>query len=116
MPKMTAKYSSALAVARKLKLSTSGNQEMTYHRLMDAGYFWNGKTQEWECLANEPAEVASPLLRVRVWASLETVQEQAKSIGGLMTTMGYQLVEMSPAYVCRPPKQNEGRVYLTFLK
>lgn len=116
MAKMTAKYSAALAAARKLKLSTSGNQEAVYQRLMGAGYFWDSKTQVWQCLANEPSQPASPLLHIRVWASLETVQEQAKSIAGVMTTMGYELIEMSPAYVCRPPKQLEARVYLTFHK
>lgn len=54
MPKMTAKYSSAVLAARYAKLSTLGDQETLYKRLNEAGLWWDSKQQEWINFAATP--------------------------------------------------------------
>lgn len=115
MPRMTAKYSAALAALRKLRKPTTGDQEAAYKRLMDAGYMWDSKTQVWLNLGNEPADKPTQMIRVRVWTDASKVDDAANVVVAAMQDR-FHLVERSDPYPCRPPKQAESRVYLSFLR
>jgi len=115
MPKKTVKYSSALDKCWELNLPVRGDQTAVYQRLMDAGYLWDSKIQVWLQLDAEPADAPSSVIRIRVWA------EQGKAMGvaeSVIHGLGkqYKLIEQSGTYPCRPPKQKEERIYLSFLK
>lgn len=114
MPKMTAKYSSALTVARQEKISTAGIQEDLYQSLQEIGYFWNSDRKEWEHHAIEEADDPTPFVLVRVWADAEIVEDVADDVTKGLKRL-YNLVERSQPYPCRPPKQLESRVYLRFV-
>ena len=116
MPKKTAKYKAALVQLVRLKIKTSGNQETDYRKLAEAGYQWDSRAGEWIHLESLPANPATNLTRVRVWAARETVQHCADQVLQSLTQAGFRLVEMSEPYPCRPPQQNESRIYLTLLK
>jgi hypothetical protein len=116
MPKMTVKYSSAVSALKKIELETSGDQELDYQRLIAAGRLWDSKKQEWINLAAEPAGPASPMVRIRVWAEKGKAGFLAEMVKeGLCYYGPYELVDMSAPYPCRPPKQNEERVYLSLV-
>ena len=115
MAKMTAKYSGAIAVARSKKIPAGDDQEELYMALGKAGFMWDSKLQTWYDISSEPADQPSDVLRVHVWAKTEDVESQARLIVRTLTSGGYRLVEQSQPYVCRPPKQLESRIYLTFI-
>jgi len=112
MPKMTAKYSAAVKAALMNKIPVSADQEELYQSLQDGWVFWDSKTKEWTKSKEKPAK-PSELVHVRVWASDHLVDMIAEK---LITDVfpRLELVERSPVYRCRPPKQLEGRVYLSF--
>ncbi|GIK36602.1 MAG: hypothetical protein BroJett011_04350 [Chloroflexota bacterium] len=114
MPKMTAKYSSALVAARAATLSTNGDQEALYQRLNAAGLWWDSKAGEWMNFNTLPANDPTPKLMIRVWAVGDQVNERADDIiKGLRGK--FKLIQRSGPYPCRPPQQKESRVYLEFL-
>jgi hypothetical protein len=114
MPKMTTKYSSALATARTAKVSTNGDQETLYHRLNEAGLWWDSKAGEWINFNTAPANEPTPKLMVRVWSPADRAQSDADEIiKGLRGK--YKLISRQGPYPCRPPQQKEHRVYLEFL-
>lgn len=114
MSKMTAKYTSALTVARANGLPTSTEQETLYRRLNDNGLWWDSKAQKWIRFSDEPANEPTPKLMVRVWAASDRVNEAASDVvKGLRGR--FKLINRSDPYLCRPPKQKESRVYLEFL-
>lgn len=115
MPKMTAKYSTALQYARMRLLPTDGDQEALYQRLNKAGFMWDSTDQEWLELASEPANPPTPLVMVRVWSNAETVEAMADTVEVLLGGEGYVLVKRNGPYLCRPPKQLEARMYLEFM-
>ena len=106
MPKMTAKYTAALAAGRAEGLKETG--EELYQALAKQTGFW-------ECAPIEDADAPSQFVRLRVWADAEIVEDFAGDIAGALEALGFKLAEKSPAYPCRPPKQLEARVYLTLL-
>ncbi len=114
MPRMTAKYSNAISTARtnQITLTDPQNQELVYDQLNQAGYFWNSKIKQWEYHDVAQADPPSPLIKIRVWASIDTVQAQANQI---IARCPWQLIVQSKIYPCRPRKQLEGRIYLTAL-
>lgn len=114
MPKMTAKYSTALSVARREKIPTTDNQEQLYSRLQEDGWYWNSDRKEWEHHDPTDADDPTPFVLVRVWADEEIAQEVADDVIKGMKRL-YNLVERSEPYRCRPPKQREARVYLRFM-
>jgi hypothetical protein len=115
MPKMTAKYSTALQYARMRGLPTDGNQEALYQRLNKAGFMWDSSSQEWLELASEPADPPTPLVMVRVWANAETVEAMADMVQEFMAESDFTPVKRNGPYLCRPPKQLEARMYLEFM-
>lgn len=113
MPKLTVKYRSALAVAQVEGLKETG--EALYEALAKRQYFWDSAEGEWRCADIADADPPTPLVRLRVWSDAELVEDAADDIVRvLVETYGYTLVEQSKAYPCRPPKQLEARVYLSF--
>lgn len=115
MPKMTAKYSAALYEARRLDIDFTGSQEDVYNRLQQAGLMWDSEQKLWIEMANEPADPATLLVAVRVWADAEVVEEAADVVADGFERAGFSLVERSNPYPCRPPKQLEARVYLKLM-
>jgi hypothetical protein len=109
---MTAKYSAAVKAALMNSVPVSSDQEELYQILQDNWVFWDSKTKDWTKSKEKPAK-PSELVHVRVWASADQVDMIAEK---LITDVypRLEMVEKSPVYLCRPPKQLEGRVYLSF--
>ncbi len=115
MPKMTAKYSSAVAQANVLSLDVTGDQEQLYAALEKNDLMWDSDQKQWLQLVNEAADEPTELVMVRFWAETERVERYANEIQKHLEQLGCKLVEKSRPYVCRPPKQKESRVYLKVL-
>lgn len=107
--KKTKKYQSALDI-----LTFPHNiQDELYSELNRLGWFWNPKTQKWERDDSLP-NPASELIRIRIWADSSKVADVADLCIEGMEEKGFSLIEKSTPYQCRPPKQLESRIYLTF--
>lgn len=110
--KQTKKYKTACEIAT-LNHQT---QEELYSQLNQLGFYWESKKQRWERndqLADKPSEV----IRVRVWADTKKVEQAAAAVVEAMEAdYGLKLLERSAPYSCRPPKQNDSRIYLTFVE
>jgi hypothetical protein len=111
--RQTKKYVAAVETSKKSGLRNWATQAGLYELLTCNGYMWDSKTGKWLFLPEMDADAPSPLIKVRVWADALAVDMVAREI---VTEMGnyLTLVERSEVYPCRPPKQKEGRVYLTF--
>lgn len=115
MPKMTVKYKRAVDIANALNIDASRrDQPSLYAQLNEAGYFWDSDGQIWQQVT-EPADPPTELIRVRVWAETSRVADAATDIVSSMELDGYRLLDQSDAYQCRPPKQLESRIYLSFI-
>lgn len=90
-------------------------QEQLYAELNRLGFYWNSKVQRWE-RNDQLADPPSQLLRVRVWAAAEKVEQMAEIAIESMQQYGLKLLERSEPYPCRPPKQADSRIYLTFIE
>lgn len=130
MPKMTAKYKFALATLHHHNGNMAlpfdqrividyNDQEVLYSALQEAGYFWDSKKKQWEYHEPEAANDPTPMIMIRVWADKEIVEEAEQELRAALTkhlaTKDWSLLERSPVYGCRPPKQLEARIYLKFL-
>ncbi len=113
MPKQTRKYKTAAQLADQLDISERDNQEKLYRLLNEEGHYWDATTQAWQRLT-EDADPPTELIRVRVWAESSKVGGAAYQLRVAMEDIGYQFMEQSESYPCRPPKQLESRIYLTF--
>lgn len=117
MSKMTRKYSTANALMKRLGMAVSGLNDRDYFRLSEKGFQWDSHAGEWIDLTKEHADLPSPLVRIRVWAEKGKAAIVAEDVRQALADDGlYDLVERSEVYPCRPPKQLEERVYLTFMK
>lgn len=118
-PKMTAKYSTALVVARREKMGANVNaaseQEGLYSRLQEIGYYWNSDRKEWEHHAIDDADDPTPLIMIRVWANAEIVEDVAEDVIRRVPKNWGKPIKKNGPYVCRPPKQREARMYLEFM-
>ncbi|MCG3207797.1 MAG: hypothetical protein FOGNACKC_01397 [Anaerolineae bacterium] len=121
MPKMTAKYAAAVDAAHNARLNAAGtrNQEELYELLQSAGWFWDSTRKRWDFYPQEEAEPATKMIMVRVWCDSEITEDMADDLTAALrkyaNTKGWELVERSRPYPCRPPKQLESRIYLKFL-
>lgn len=119
MPKMTAKYSRAIYAYQKTpkELDRLDDQERLYTYLQEHGYFWDSETKRWEYHEPADADDPTPLVMLRVWADGEILEEAVSDLVDLIkrSKLPWDLIEKSPPYGCRPPKQREGRVYLKFM-
>jgi hypothetical protein len=91
------------------------NQEELYCELNRLGWFWNSKNKEW-LRDDRPPQPASASIKVRVWAASDKVELAAEHFVESAGEMGLRLVEQSEPYPCRPPQQNDSRIYLTFVE
>ncbi|WP_414574262.1 hypothetical protein [Nostoc sp. CCY 9925] len=107
--KRTQKYSKACQV---LKVPHQTQEEL-YAELNRLGWYWQAAKKEWE-RDDTPAKEATKLIRVRVWANKDKVEDAAELFIESIEGMGLKLLEKSNPYPCRPPNQLESRVYLTF--
>ncbi len=114
MPKMTRKYSTALNQAQILGITEVENQERLYRLLNEQNYYWDSATQTWQQLLIN-ADPPTDLIRVRVWAEDSKVRGAAYQLRVAMEDQGYRFLEQSEPYPCRPPKQLESRIYMTFI-
>lgn len=115
MSRMTAKYKGALSTAKQNEIAAHNyDRDELYQRLNQAGWWWDSKIKKWIQFAEEPANEATPLVMVRVWASEENI---APAVGVIKSAFanGYAIIQESDPYPCRPPKQLESRVYLQFV-
>lgn len=111
MARMTRKRIAAETTASLIGVSIRGD---LYQSLADEGYHWNSETGEWENWNETPADEPTELIRIRAWARGEAVEMVADGVVESMLAAGLRLIERSRPYPCRPPKQAESRVYLTF--
>lgn len=107
--KKTEKYSKACQVLTYPHQA----QDVLYTELNRLGWYWQAKKKEWE-RNDAPAKEATKLIRVRVWAAREVVEDAAELFLENVESMGLRLIEKSSPYPCRPPNQLESRIYLTF--
>lgn len=119
MPKMTAKYSTALSVARREKVGANVNgqnpQEALYSRLQEIGWFWNSDRKEWEHPDPADADDPTPLIMIRVWANAEIVEDVAEDVIRRVPRNWGKPIKKNGPYPCRPPKQFEARMYIEFM-
>lgn len=113
MPKQTRKYRTACELAEKLKIDERNNQERLYRLLNESSYYWDSGSQAWQRLT-ESADPPTELIRVRVWAEASKVEGAAYQMRLAMEEQGYIFLEQSQPCPCRPPKQLESRIYLSF--
>lgn len=107
--KQTKKYSGAIAILTY----PHQHQDELYQELNRIGFFWDSKSSQWVRDDSIPSP-ASDLVRVRVWAASDKVEQAAQLFIEAASQSGLIFVEASKPYVCRPPQQNDSRVYLTF--
>jgi hypothetical protein len=110
----TKKYVAAESFFRGAGIRISGDAEEMYQTMADHGYQWNSESGTWDDWGAMPRDQPTELIRVRAWARAEAVEMVADGITEAMLAAGLVLVERSKPYPCRPPKQLESRVYLTF--
>lgn len=113
MPKQTRKYRTAVELADSLNITERDNQERLYRLLNEASYYWDSASQAWQQLSQD-ADPPTDLIKVRVWAETSKVAGAAYQLRVVMEETGYQFLEQSEPYSCRPPKQLESRIYMTF--
>lgn len=107
--KQTKKYSKACEIATL----SHENQESLYKQLNELGFFWNSKIQQWQ-RDDRLADPPSNLIRIRVWATGDKVEQAADILIESARAYGLELQEKSEPYPCRPPKQKDSRIYLVF--
>ncbi len=107
--KQTQKYSSACQIL----IYPHINQDELYAELNRLGWFWNSKIKKWE-RDDRPALEESKLIKIRILASAQKVVQAAELFIESAEDMGLKLLEKSEPYPCRPPNQNDARIYLSF--
>ncbi|MEH1791603.1 MULTISPECIES: hypothetical protein [unclassified Nostoc] len=107
--KNTAKYSKA---CQRLTFPHQTQDEL-YAELNRLGWYWQADKKEWE-RDDTPAQSATKLIKIRVWAAKEIVEDAAELFSETAESNGLRLIEKSSPYPCRPPKQLESRIYLVF--
>jgi hypothetical protein len=116
--RITPKYKAAVTIGAKLGLNETRamDQGVLYEALNKAGCFWNVKIAEWEQADPNKADAPSDVIRVRVWAAADEVANITADLieANRQVNPEWVLTEQSQAYLCRPPKQADARIYLTF--
>lgn len=112
MPRKTKKYLQALKAADGLSLGDFSIQDDLYTALNASNLFWDLGDKRWvPAMAPDPA---SQVIKIRVWGKATTVEDTAEMLVRRLTREGLTLLERSRPYLCRPPKQLEARIYLSF--
>ena len=111
MIRQTRKYLEAKKITPNFKHESSAE---LYRHLEANGYYWESDTNSWYHLPEEKRSEASKVIRVRVLTDRNEVESVAETVADVLKSHGFKLLEKSEMYPCRPPKINDGRVYLTF--
>ena len=107
------KRTKKFVAAEKIALEIGVNiDEDIYHNLEQNNYFWDSNQGEW--IRGEPPHPPTNLIKIRVWADSKTIKRDCDNIIHSLSSNGFVLEEGSEPYICRPPKQLESRIYLTF--
>ncbi len=107
--KRTPKFIAAEKLALEIGLPIDDD---LYSKLEANNWFWDSKQQWW--VKGEEPDPPSNLIKIRIWADKDKVNTDVNNLIQAMDSLGYQLEEKSELYHCRPPKQLEARIYLTF--
>lgn len=119
MARKTQKYNAARTIATELNFRGDwDDQNALYQFLNEHHHVWDSKTGEWENYQAIPSYPPTDLLMIRVWTG---TREESIAIARFLRHLLEQhteldFIEQSEPYVCRPPKQNDYRVYLKFKK
>ena len=114
MAKLTKKYTSATKVLNQLNLPVIDDNNQLYDKLTRLDYNWDSVTKQW-FKSSLPQLPPTDLIRVRVWGDARSIELSANNVvKELESSLNWELVERSSGYMCRPPKQSEARVYLSF--
>lgn len=106
--KQTKKYSKACEI---LTINHT-TQEQLYQELNRLGWFWDSKKQQW-IRDDRIAEPASNLIKIRLWANKDKVEQLSEILQEALAPYGIKVLEKSEPYLCRPPQQNDARIYIT---
>ena len=109
--KRTKKFIAAEKIALEIGLVID---DQIYDSLQFNNYFWDSKQGIW--FEGDEPDPPTNLLKIRVWADQKFVQSDAGRIIQALEKLGYKIGEKSDEYTCRPPKQLEARIYLTFTR
>lgn len=100
--KQTKKYVSACEIANL----THNTQEELYSQLNQLGFYWNAKLSKWErndTLADPPSD----LIRIRVWADSEKLEDAVELLCQQMLSVGLNCkIAQILIRVALPNKQN----------
>ena len=107
--KRTRKFVAAEAIANAIGVEVNDD---IYQNLEQNNYFWH--SEEGERIEGEAAHPPTKLIKIRVWADSKTIKRDCDLIINSLASSGLVLEEGSDPYICRPPKQLESRIYLTF--
>lgn len=108
--KQTKKYRGAC----EIMTFPHSTQDELYQELNRLGWFWDSKLGRWERDDRIP-EDATTLIYIRVMTGKNCVDHAAEVITEAVGQYGLKRVAKSEAYICRPPKQNDARIYLQFI-
>ena len=105
----TQKFRYAARLYYQLKLTEKfNNQEQLYSLLISNNYYWNSQEKIWE--KGGIPEPPSELVKIRITCDRDRLDSVVKN----MSIKGLYLLEISDPFPCRPPRQNDIRVYLSF--
>ena len=107
--KRTKKFIAAEEIASEIGVKID---EDIYQNLEQNNYFWDSENGKW--IQGEEPDPPTNLIKIRLWADGEKVKQDCDKLLHALENNGFVLEERSEPYVCRPPKQRESRIYLTF--
>lgn len=112
--KQTRKFVSAEKLYRKLGLTQRyRTQDALYELLGEQNYYWDRKAQRWQ--DGGESDPPSTVISIRITTGYDRLNEVAEVLIEALGEYELELIEQSKPYPCRPPKQNDSRMYLTFL-
>lgn len=106
--RQTKKYASACEILTFPHVT----QEQLYQELNRLGWFWDSKKQQW-IRDDRIAEAPSKLIKIRLWANKDKVEQIADVLQEALAPYGLKVIEKSELCLCRPPQQNDARIYFT---
>jgi hypothetical protein len=111
--RQTRKLVTAISLYHDLGLSKSyDSQDELYSLLNECNHFWNSQEKRW--VDGGTPDPPTNAIWVRVMSDAKIVSEIASVVAEAIAPYEIDLIDRSDLYPCRPPKQNDARVYLTF--
>lgn len=110
--RQTQKLRYAVSLYQQLKLNRKySSQEELYTLMNEHNYHWDSQQKKW--LHGGTPDPASTFVKIRVMTDRANVTTIVSEIKTAMSDK-FICLETSDIYPCRPPKQNDARIYLTF--